>query len=1085
MSGNITPDRLLNTLKVLLSPAGGIRSRDEVDRFVSLIQKFSKKLVSKVIYINILQSSSKPLLRAFLAESGWSLLCSWVGTAVTNINLPLCTKLLQLLVVCPAPPTPIKEVVRNQLLYLQQDHLGLASLVHQVFSKWSISDPSVPDLPSVPFATESSSLVLSSPMTPSRRYKKSVVPSLCTVGESTVTPPVHVNFQVSPLVNIEDKVKYRRNFRQNVDPQTWKRRIGKKRPTAPLLGSRDGMNNLISSDSYYTTSSTAKCGTETPSGAAVSARESENDVKMKPLLRVTVAIDNETPSMMNTFTTEELEDDDNYENPLQMFEEISRELKENLLLEKHIAVNKQHARNGSRGRDKNVCSWNAGKDVKIEGSAKDFRLARREKFREEQRILEDENEAIARKERDDRREKMKKEKRESDKKSKERKELEEKKRKLEHEAEERKRREVVEAEFKKKREEERLKRQEKKREESYHASFKKSELKNDLDKEEKLRIKKIAQELKENDSCHNKLKKTGNSNVRDAIVSTASKQLKPMFSIAKNKNKDLLASLSDPGIPQPKRPSSAVREPPSLKKTTPQVKRSQNVDYGVQLKASSSPIKKEANTNDVVNSLNEMGSVKSDEILVEEGIKINESIHEAKSQLENSMQVEAVRVDDAVKEIKSKEKIALSNDKKPYKSNVVGIENFSGNAKNNCIAVDENTEMMSCRKSKHENQDDRVSHKNLKMLIVKKKTNADTEGENKLAPKPRISLKPVSKLKESSSFGSFLEKIEKTTRKRKTGSLEDYKSKRKLSESSKELLKEQDKRKSVPLLPTVARVPRKVSGILVVERGDPPKKRVQWLEGNLVNVEFFEVDADERINVHKLKFEDARQKEREKDRLRLKEEVSKQDTLKEEENEEYLVGLNILTDTGRTNFIPGVRSEEREIQRLREERVLTSVQLGGFSADPSEPDKSRDNSTMLVTRTILYEDVSGEGTKVDYSEEGWPEPKGSRLQFEEGFGAMQFYGEAGKEHLGGQQEQGLCVYNGRLGELGHRVGRGAHYRGFGRGGATLQQMGGFRGGVNRGGGRRDLGLGGKRNIPCKYWRKGSCRDGPNCKFLHL
>ena len=28
MSGNITPDRLLNTLKVLLSPAGGIRSRD-------------------------------------------------------------------------------------------------------------------------------------------------------------------------------------------------------------------------------------------------------------------------------------------------------------------------------------------------------------------------------------------------------------------------------------------------------------------------------------------------------------------------------------------------------------------------------------------------------------------------------------------------------------------------------------------------------------------------------------------------------------------------------------------------------------------------------------------------------------------------------------------------------------------------------------------------------------------------------------------------------------------------------------------------------------------------------------------------
>merc|ERR1712083_329538 len=292
-----------------------------------------------------------------------------------------------------------------------------------------------------------------------------------------VTPPVHVNFQVSPIVNIEDVVKYRRNLRQDVDPQTWKRRMGRKRPSTPLVGSRDGMNNLISSESNCTTSSSVKCATETPIGDIVPPRGSRNGLNMKPILQVTVAIDNETPSMIDTFKTEELEDEDNYENPLQMFEEISRELKENLLLEKQIAMNKQgHTRNGSRGRDRNVCSWNASLDVKVEGSAKDFRLARREKFREEQRILEDEREAIARKEREDRREKMKKAKKESDKKSKEKRELDEKKRKLEYEAEERKRRESIEAEFKKKREEERLKRQEKKREESTHVSFKKSEL---------------------------------------------------------------------------------------------------------------------------------------------------------------------------------------------------------------------------------------------------------------------------------------------------------------------------------------------------------------------------------------------------------------------------------------------------------------------------------------------------------------------------------------------------------------------------------------------------------------------------------
>merc|ERR1712179_477316 len=126
--------------------------------------------------------------------------------------------------------------------------------------------------------------------------------------------------------------------------------------------------------------------------------------------------------------------------------------------------------------------------------------------------------------------------------------------------------------------------------------------------------------------------------------------------------------------------------------------------------------------------------------------------------------------------------------------------------------------------------------------------------------------------------------IEKTSRKRKIGSLEDYKSKRKLSESSKEMLKDQDERKLASQQTVVASVPRKVSGILVVERGAAPMKKVQWLEGNLVQVEFFEVDANERVNVHKLKFEDARQKEREEDRLRLKEEISKQEALKEEES---------------------------------------------------------------------------------------------------------------------------------------------------------------------------------------------------------
>merc|ERR1712179_145739 len=212
-------------------------------------------------------------------------------------------------------------------------------------------------------------------------------------------------------------------LRQDVDPQTWKRRTGRRRPSSPVVGSRGGMNNLITSESNLPTPSMAKCVTKAPIGDAVSSRQSRNGLNIKSILQVKVVIDNETPSMIDTFTTEDSGDDDNYENPLLMFEEISRELKENLLLEKHIALNKQNTRIGSRGREKNVGGWNDTLDVKVGGSAKDFRLARREKFLEEQRMLEDENEAIARKEREDRRLKMNKAKKESEKKSKEMREL--------------------------------------------------------------------------------------------------------------------------------------------------------------------------------------------------------------------------------------------------------------------------------------------------------------------------------------------------------------------------------------------------------------------------------------------------------------------------------------------------------------------------------------------------------------------------------------------------------------------------------------------------------------------------------------
>uniref|UniRef100_A0A182QU02 TFIIS N-terminal domain-containing protein n=1 Tax=Anopheles farauti TaxID=69004 RepID=A0A182QU02_9DIPT len=104
----IDPMKLLVCLSVLLAPNGGIRNAGEVRRLANLMAKFSKKLVSKCIYIQILKCTETELLGQFMQTGGWSLVHMWLVDGIASKNWPLIQELLELLLCCPVDVERLK-----------------------------------------------------------------------------------------------------------------------------------------------------------------------------------------------------------------------------------------------------------------------------------------------------------------------------------------------------------------------------------------------------------------------------------------------------------------------------------------------------------------------------------------------------------------------------------------------------------------------------------------------------------------------------------------------------------------------------------------------------------------------------------------------------------------------------------------------------------------------------------------------------------------------------------------------------------------------------------------------------------------
>lgn len=70
--------------------------------------KFSKRLVSKCVYLLILKSTEVSLLDMFMTSGGWLLIQSWLQEAMANSNWNLVQEVLQLLLMTPVDSTRLR-----------------------------------------------------------------------------------------------------------------------------------------------------------------------------------------------------------------------------------------------------------------------------------------------------------------------------------------------------------------------------------------------------------------------------------------------------------------------------------------------------------------------------------------------------------------------------------------------------------------------------------------------------------------------------------------------------------------------------------------------------------------------------------------------------------------------------------------------------------------------------------------------------------------------------------------------------------------------------------------------------------------
>lgn len=103
------------------------------------MEKYSKKLVSKCIYTQVLKCTETDLLDQFMEHGGWNLVHNWLSDGEKSCNWPFIQEILEMLLLCPVDGTRLKsnitpKVVKN--LSLSCPHNTVRILSTKLVEQW-------------------------------------------------------------------------------------------------------------------------------------------------------------------------------------------------------------------------------------------------------------------------------------------------------------------------------------------------------------------------------------------------------------------------------------------------------------------------------------------------------------------------------------------------------------------------------------------------------------------------------------------------------------------------------------------------------------------------------------------------------------------------------------------------------------------------------------------------------------------------------------------------------------------------------------------------------------------------------------